>query len=263
MKKSVVLKFLVVAVALLATTLPIPAEANLESAFLDGCKRVLSDAAWIKRVNLSGTKVPVEWVTDAAVLPQIAEGMAAAFHEDPLMMWIAPDPTLRNKFIATLVRHAYMQGGVLTTKPLGTAAALWFEHAQTSADFLGMVFNGQALLTLKFPLAKTRGAMELDETITEVRTQILRAQKAIPGALYLYLIGVREEARGHGLATALIAPVLRYADENNKHVLLDIHNPVNRGLYEHFGFRVCHEQTVPEDAPTTRTMIRVPRVLAE
>lgn len=65
------------------------------------------------------------------------------------------------------------------------------------------------------------------------------------------------EARGRGLAKAVITPGLQAADEANVPTFLETDNPSNIGLYESLGFKVVAQELL-DDAVVPTSMIRVP-----
>jgi ribosomal protein S18 acetylase RimI-like enzyme len=77
----------------------------------------------------------------------------------------------------------------------------------------------------------------------EVQSGVERLQKA-GGArhrAHLYVLGVRPEAQGQGVASSLVRPVLA----RHPSAWTETQNPRNVGLYEHLGFRVFGTEEVP------------------
>jgi len=232
---------------------------GIGDAYLSFCRNALLRSSWMNDVKLPGGEGSVSWVSDPKELASVSEALVDAFSQDPLFLWMTPEPGLRRDLIYTLVRHAFINGGVLTTRPPSMAAALWFESERASAGPLIILLTGQAFLIPRVGISHTLKLLKLDSFLVETRARLLTEANAPRGAIYLYLVGVREEARGQGLSSVLISPILDYANATHQVVLLETHNPKNIPIYEHFGFEVRHQETVPEDAPQTTLMIREPR----
>jgi ribosomal protein S18 acetylase RimI-like enzyme len=74
----------------------------------------------------------------------------------------------------------------------------------------------------------------------------------------LKVIAVDKALRGSGAFRRLMTPVLEYADQNRIPVVLETHNPVNIGLYEHFGYALVKTITHPGIEIKQYCMIRYP-----
>jgi GNAT superfamily N-acetyltransferase len=243
-----------------------PVHAGVGNGYLRLCRRLLLRSALTEAVTLASSGLSARWVTEPEELTSVSATLVDAFAADPLFVWMAPNLELRRDLIETLVRHAFLNGGVLTTlnggvlttSPVGQGAALWFESDRASAGPLSIVLSGQAFLIPRFGLRHTAKLLTLDAFPIRTRTRLLREAGVQGPAIYLYRVGVREEFRRQGMASRLIRPLLEYADATGQHVLLETHKPANVPLYEPLGFEVRHRETVPADAPTTTSMVRVP-----
>jgi GNAT superfamily N-acetyltransferase len=237
---------------------PKPAEAGIGEAYLNLCRRVLFRTGWIKEVALAQTGGTAYWVTDPRELIPVSDALVDAFSADPLFLWTTPEPRLRRDLIYTLVRHAYMNGGVLTTANPGEGAALWFESSEASAGPLSILLTGQAFIIPRVGMAHTLKLLALDNFLNQTRSRLIKEANTGGSAIYLYMVGVRETFRGQGLASKLVKPVTEYADATGQAVLLETHKLDNIRIYEHLGFRIRNQETVPEDAPMTTSMVRLP-----
>jgi GNAT superfamily N-acetyltransferase len=67
---------------------------------------------------------------------------------------------------------------------------------------------------------------------------------------FLDIHGVRETARGRGVASALVRQGLDRAHAAELPAVLETGNPANVPMYEHLGFRVVEEGEAPDGGPT-------------
>jgi GNAT superfamily N-acetyltransferase len=67
---------------------------------------------------------------------------------------------------------------------------------------------------------------------------------------FLDILGVREGARGRGVASMLVRHGLGLAHAEGVPAVLETGNPVNVPMYEHLGFRVIEQDDAPEGGPT-------------
>jgi GNAT superfamily N-acetyltransferase len=62
---------------------------------------------------------------------------------------------------------------------------------------------------------------------------------------YLTTIGVRPEAQGKGVASKLIKPFIAQAEREGCPVYTETITPQNVSLYQHYGFKVMEQYSVP------------------
>jgi ribosomal protein S18 acetylase RimI-like enzyme len=75
---------------------------------------------------------------------------------------------------------------------------------------------------------------------------------------YLFFIGVDPAYQGKGYAGRLIRPVLERLDRKKIPCYLNTQNEKNVSLYEHFGFRVVDQLTLPGSDILHTAMLRHP-----
>lgn len=76
----------------------------------------------------------------------------------------------------------------------------------------------------------------------------------------LYTIGVVPERQGKGVGTALIQPVLAYADQDKLPCYLDTDNEKSVKFFENNGWKVHIDVKEPAYGPRFWTMIREPKL---
>jgi len=183
----------------------------------------------------------------------VAELLAGAFQDDPVWMWICPDPVRRRRHLAGLfaqvVRPHLRRGDVLTTAGL-EGAAVWAAPEQW----------------------KARTSDALRSAVPAVRAVGLRHARARLGALpameqghptqphwYLEILGARAELRGRGVGSALMAPMLERIDAEGLPAFLESSKWENVPFYRRFGFEVTEEFHLAPGCPPMWRMWREPR----
>lgn len=76
---------------------------------------------------------------------------------------------------------------------------------------------------------------------------------------YLYNLSVRQDAQGKGIASKLMCPMLDFCDREKMVAYLETNKEKNVGLYEHYGFELKKETTVPKSNTSHYAMIRKPQ----
>jgi ribosomal protein S18 acetylase RimI-like enzyme len=196
---------------------------------------------------------PVEPVaiTGADVRPVVAS-LARAFTDDPLMAHLVPDRRSRPRRAAVLfsavLRHQHLGHGASYTDVDRHGAALWDPpgHWRMSAGEIARSTPG-SLRALRTNLVRA----------TRVLTAMEREHPRQPH-WYLAVLGTDPEHQGRGIASTLMAPVLRRCDEEGVGAYLESSNERNVPFYRRHGFEVTAELHLPR-GPTIWPMWRQPR----
>jgi GNAT superfamily N-acetyltransferase len=166
----------------------------------------------------------------------VASALAVAFTDDPVFCWMWPDEDVRP--VAT---RTFFDIVVDILAPHDDA---WI----TAAGVRGARVSGAALWVPagQAPMSDRRAeafADELAELCAPHGDRVLELIGLMDGHHprqpheYLWFLGVVPAARGRGLGSALITPVLERADEAGHPAYLEATSPRNRALYERHGFR--------------------------
>lgn len=176
---------------------------------------------------------------------QVAETLAGAFSDDPVMSWCWPDPVDRQEILPRIFRVAVdaclPSGGVYTT-PGHAAAAVWLpptaevDDEQFASD-LGTACGGdtERLYTL----------MELMDA----------NHPHADAHHYLLAVGTRPGWQGLGIGSRMLRAGLAHCDRDGMPAYLEATSERNRRLYERHGFTVTQEFGLP-DGPSVSCMWR-------
>lgn len=179
---------------------------------------------------------------------RVAALLARAFQDDPVSVWIWPDPRVRQRAMAESV-GAY--GG--RALALGT----------------GFVAGDFAAVALWLPPGETLDAPEFEELLARTvagpessayleQAERLARNRPHGPHWYLPLIGVDPAHQGGGHGTALLRHGLALADRDRLPVYLESSSPANLGLYRRHGFDVLEEVRVGY-APPKFSLMRAAR----
>lgn len=190
--------------------------------------------------------------TDADV-PALADALADAFVDDPVMMWLFGTDEARTRrrlqrFFRVESRRHLRHPHVFTTSDTAGAACwdppdCWRSRPR---DYLPLV----PLMTVALGL-RARQAMRGLGRIEAVHERF-------PSHFYLSLLGTRSARQGEGIGSALLQPVLEHCDTHAIGAYLESSKQANVPFYERHGFGVVEEITLP-DGPTLWAMWRDPR----
>jgi GNAT superfamily N-acetyltransferase len=178
----------------------------------------------------------------------VAELFTDAFAEDPLVRWMARDLDR-----ATVV--AWYRGIVGLSVELGetwtahdhSAAATWFVARDTPGP--SEAYERWIVPLEAHPVLGPRMAR------LDAATMSIRPEERLD---YLGVLGTRATRRGHGLARAVMNPVRRRADAEERPLYLETTKVANLGFYRWLGFRETARARVADDAPELIGMWRDP-----
>ena len=191
-----------------------------------------------------------------ADLGALGQVLGRAFHDDPVMRWLQPDPARRAAalpgFFRALTRHHFLAGGGVEVAESDSgigAAALWDPPGKWTQS------TREQVAMMPAAIRAFRGRLGPARALTE------RMKAAHPEEPHWYLgiIGSDPGVRGGGYGAALMRSRLDRCDAECAPAYLESSNPDNIGYYQRFGFEVTGEIAMPGGGPSLWPMWRQPR----
>jgi ribosomal protein S18 acetylase RimI-like enzyme len=176
----------------------------------------------------------------AADVPRLVPMLARAFRDDPVAIWACRSEGLRLRMLEGLYRERLRQlllhGDVWVT-PDCHSAALWM-----APDHPGSTVAQQAALArcLLHPRLLVRVPL-----LAAGLAGVQRKRSHKPPHWYLSLLGTDPDARGRGLGSAVLRPVLEQCDGDGIGIYLESSKERNIDFYARHGFRVTAELELP------------------
>jgi GNAT superfamily N-acetyltransferase len=182
--------------------------------------------------------------------------LTAAFHDDPLQMYVFPDPAERTQRspaqFSALVRYGSLFGEVCAAAGMIGVSA-WVPPGVTSTAEQASQSGYQQLPRLMGNEAFRRLGMVLDYLSDAHRA-------GLPGEhWYLAIVGVLPEHQSRGYGEALLTPIIHRADAAGVPICLDSAQPRVASFYAKLGFRPAIETVDPTSGLRFRTYQRDPR----
>lgn len=184
-------------------------------------------------------------------IPTMAATLAAAHTDYEWARWAFPgDPEERRRRLDGLMALA-----LEATVPHGL---VW-----VSDDLACVAIWGSPAPRPPVPGAAARAAAEAellgaDGPRLDEADAITRPFHPTEPSWYLGTIGTRPDRRGHGLAAAVLRPVLDRCDRDRTPAFLETSSTLNERLYERLGFVVTHRAVTPDGALPLTVMVRAP-----
>jgi GNAT superfamily N-acetyltransferase len=183
--------------------------------------------------------------------------LARAFHDDPVTVWVIPDPQERERSLPGLYAAASALaerfGEAFVTGPDLLGAALWFPPGRSELGTDHFEAVGAADLAGRLP----RGAFGRFSSVMAYLDRLRRRDVPQPH-WYLSVLGVEPELQGRGIGGALLSPILERCDSTGLPSYLETQKQRNVLFYERHGFRVVVEVDEPTSGIRFWTMLREP-----
>ena len=181
--------------------------------------------------------------------------LAAAFHDDPLQMYVFPDAQQRTQRspgqFSVLVRQGSLFGAVFVGERM-SGVSVWMPP--------GSEMSGEQVTRSGFRQLPDLMGAESFERFGRV-LDYLSSVHLVPGShWYLVAVGVRPELRGRGLGRELMRPIMTRADAAGVPICLDTARPEARAFYDRLGFRTARESVDPGSGLRFWTCVRDPPI---
>ncbi|MFN3517165.1 MAG: GNAT family N-acetyltransferase [Novosphingobium sp.] len=174
--------------------------------------------------------------------------LAAAFHEDPAMVFMLPDPASRARRLARLIGwmvDQHLKIGLVLGTPGVEAATLW--RPPGTVHYHEPLWHPGALRFIPIFGRHLPRALNTEKGIS---THLPAGE----GWMYLKMAGVHPDHQGKGLGGRAIRAGLAMAAERGVLSVLETATESNVGLYQRLGYATISEWNVAGGGPHFWTM---------
>ena len=178
--------------------------------------------------------------------------------DDPISVWVAPDPMQRERGLPLYFRMAmqYAQrfgGHVDRSDDAPRAVATWLEPGRSPPSTTGMLRTGLLRLLWASGLSDARRLLKFGDTLERLHKQdVTQAHR------YLWLLAVDPPFQGKGIGGELLRPALQGADRARLMCYLETARERNVSFYLRFGFRILRDERMGRNGPRFWTLLRAP-----
>ena len=188
-----------------------------------------------------------------------SEMLVEAFFNDAKLTHVLPDDTTRReegrKIFEFHLRYGLNYGRVYATSPTLEGVAVWLPSNRSEVTFWRAMRSGGMALQKGLSKDAMKRLLAFAEEVDVYH------KKHVPGPhCYLFFIGVDPRFQGRGYGGTLIRPMLDRMDGRGMACYLNTQNERNISLYEHFGFSVVEQISLPGSGILHTGMIRYPIV---
>ena len=192
-----------------------------------------------------------------ADVEQAAQVISQAFVDDPLCSFMLPFRGTRTKTLYKFFR-AYGEVNIKNNRGYGSGEPLQGVAYWNTPDQADVSISVRSL-TIFLPLLFTFypiGYFRAQKIVKQI--EALHEEHASEPHFYLDNLGVLPSARGQGVSSKLIRPILEKADAQKAIAYTDTVTRANVPIYEHFGFQCVEECAVANTGITIWALRRTP-----
>jgi ribosomal protein S18 acetylase RimI-like enzyme len=181
--------------------------------------------------------------------------LGRAFANDPFFVSACPDAAEREAKLPYMaeyfLRYSLSYGEAYATSPRLEGIAVWMRLEKVSMPFWRVLLYGVFWSVLKMGLRTARRLRGSARYIDNKHEKLMPVTH-----WYLALLAIDPEFQGRGYASQLIREMLPRIDEEGLPCYLETENERNVPIYQHFGFKVIDEFTIPGTTIRVWAMLR-------
>ncbi len=181
--------------------------------------------------------------------------LARVFNDNAINEYAFPNPEERMEKMPyvyqLLLRYNLIYGRVFATSPRLEGVAVWVHSDNLGMSSWRMLVSGAIWPAMKMGREAGRKMNELDKYVNRKHREFVSAKH-----WYLLLLGVDPQYQGKGYASQLMKGMLSETDKEGLPSFLETQGNQNVSMYQHFGFKVVDEFTVPGTQITLVAMLR-------
>jgi ribosomal protein S18 acetylase RimI-like enzyme len=189
-------------------------------------------------------------------LDELAEIAADAYQNYPLHNWFTNgvyDPIASKLIMKTTLAGMKDDAVIYADSEELNGFAVWVPLGFTGSKTLPFLRNGGVRLLLHSGLGIIRKLLVYESFAMNLK-------KKYTGHVdwYLYNLSVRQSAQGKGIASKLMRPMLRFCDDEKMLVYLETNKESNVPMYQHYGFELQEQKTIPGSPVIHYSMVHTP-----
>lgn len=192
-----------------------------------------------------------------AQVDQASIVLSKVFECEPVYAFFFPDELRRQNVLryhfALRLRDGISRGEVLSTSSGLEGISIWLPPGRHGLALPTMIAKGGLSVLVQMGLRSAIRQMSVNRYL-----QSEQAANANFPHWYLSALGVDQQHRGRGYASAMLRPMLARLDTDGSPCYLDTQKEANIAVYRRFGFGVVSESRIPGTSIKTWAMLRKP-----
>jgi ribosomal protein S18 acetylase RimI-like enzyme len=184
--------------------------------------------------------------------------LSRAFLNYPLMTHFFPEEPLRQRvcdnMLAMPIYTCLRYGEIYATSRDLEGAAIWSPSEDYPVSFWRLLRSVPWRYVFGMAQSGVTRLQAVDRFVNDIH------QRLVPDShLYLEILGVDPPFQKKGFSSKLVRPMLQRLDSEKKSCYLETQDPQDVAIYQHFGFKVIDQSTIPDTPLSTWAMLRKPQ----
>lgn len=181
--------------------------------------------------------------------------ISKAFYNDPLMVYLFPDPGSRKNKLSLmmelLLRVGIKYGIVHLSSQKLEGVSIWLPSNNVKITTWMGLLNGGISYFFKVGRKTVKKQNSLYSYTFSTHKRLVPSQY-----WYLSIIAVNPSYQGKGISRMLLNSMFEQIDKQNLPCFLDTNNEKNIPIYKHFGFKILKEYEISDTNVINWAMVR-------
>ena len=215
----------------------------------------------VRKIEIPLAKNAIEkaglYIVQKKDLDRLAEVAADAYRDYPLHNWLTKGKydEVASRLIMQISLKTMTEDAIIyaDSEEINGFAA-WLPFGFTGSKTLPFLMNGGLKLIFHSGLGIIGRLLTYENYAMNLKKQFTDNYD-----WYLYNLSIKKDAQGKGIASKLMRPMLQFCDDERMVAYLETNKETNVGLYQHYGFDLMKEETIPKTPVIHYVMVRRPK----
>ena len=185
--------------------------------------------------------------------------LSDAFFEDPISVYLIPDVSERKaklKYVYEyVIRFDILYGEVYASSPNLEGIAGWLHSENAYKTVKRQIKSGGQKVISKLGIEFYKKSKNIQEF-----TDLIHKKNSPFKHWILDQIGVDPHVQGKGHAGVLLKAMFTRSDQEGIPIYLETHKEKNVAIYQHYGFKILEDTTIPDTDIRKWAMLREPSI---
>ena len=185
--------------------------------------------------------------------------LSEAFYDDPISVYLIPDVSERKaklKYVYEyVIRYDILYGEVYATSPNLEGIAGWLHSENAYKTIKRQIKSGGPKVISKLGMEFYKKSKHVEEF-----TNLIHKKNAPLKHWNLDQLGVDPNFQGKGHAGVLLKAMFTRSDQEGIPIYLETHKDINVAIYQHYGFKILKDATIPDTDIHLWAMLKEPSI---
>ena len=185
--------------------------------------------------------------------------LSEAFYDDPISVYLIPDVSERKaklKYVYEyVIRYDILYGEVYATSPNLEGIAGWLHSENAYKTIKRQIKSGGPKVISKLGMEFYKKSKHVEEY-----TDLIHKKNTPFKHWCLDQLGVDPNSQGKGHSGVLLKAMFTRLDQEGLPIYLVTHKDKNVAIYQHYGFKILEDTTIPDTDIRLWAMLKEPSI---